>query len=401
MKEPFLSALPVLEKIQKSGYEAYFVGGSVRDFLLGKDIHDIDIATSATPEELKAIFPHTVDVGIAHGTILVLWNGLAFELTTYRTESDYKDYRHPESVSFVRSLEEDLKRRDFTMNAMAMDQYGTLIDPFEGQKALKNRVIQTVGSADERFQEDALRLMRAVRFVSQLGFQLDRQTEKAISVHAGLLQHIAVERVADEMMKLLSGPFKKDAFHILLQSGLYRFLPSLFNEEEVLESAMAYPISSLNENQLWVLALYFSNTSEGWRRLKRWKLPAKKMKRLVRALDLLKHRMSCGWTPYELFSAGAETAALVESLYRTIQHEEAEAPAKQVKEDFEKLPIQSRKELAVTGHDLMHWSNQEGGPWVKEVLEKIIKAVLYREVRNDKDEIRRWFEKCRLRSENN
>jgi len=134
MHQVFLKAVPILEKIEKAGYEAYFVGGSVRDYLLGKDIDDVDIATSALPEEVKAIFPKTVDVGIEHGTILVLYKGTAYEVTTFRTDGEYKDFRHPERVTFIRSLHEDLKRRDFTMNAIAMDKRGKSLIPLTGNK---------------------------------------------------------------------------------------------------------------------------------------------------------------------------------------------------------------------------------------------------------------------------
>lgn len=396
MKEPFLSALPIIEDIQNAGFEAYFVGGSVRDFLLGKEIHDVDIATSATPAELKLIFPKTVDVGIAHGTIIVIRNGQGYEVTTYRTESEYKDYRRPESVSFVRNLNEDLKRRDFTMNAIAMDKNGALVDPFEGQKALKDKMIVTVGSADERFQEDALRLMRAVRFVSQLGFRLERRTEKAIEVHASLLQHIAVERIMVEMVKLLEGSYKKEAFHILLDTGLYRYLPSIFNERDVIYSIQKLDISSLNEQQMWLLSLYISHFADSGQHLKRWKLPTKKIKTLVRAFNFLKWRTHHQWTPYDLFSAGRETAILVETVHRTIQHERWDSAVDSISSQYDQLPIKDRKELAITGNDLLMWAGTTGGPWVKEILEKSIEAVIKGEVHNEKTEIRRWMKTCGL-----
>ena len=233
MNKLFLSALPIIEKIEKAGYQAYFVGGSVRDHLLEREIHDIDIASSATPAELKALFPATVDVGIEHGTILIIHERTGFEVTTFRTESDYQDFRRPDSVTFIRSLHEDLKRRDFTMNAIAMDRAGKLIDPFDGQLALKNRLIQTVGAADERFKEDALRIMRAIRFVSQLGFQLDQQTEEALTHYGSLLQHIAIERIASEMVRLLEGEYKERALKLALSSRLYTYLPSLLNDGDV------------------------------------------------------------------------------------------------------------------------------------------------------------------------
>ena len=149
LKEPFLKAIPVIKKIEDAGFEAYFVGGSVRDLLMNKPIDDVDIATSATPEEIKNIFDKTVDVGIEHGTILVLYGGESYEITTFRTEGNYVDYRRPESVSFVKSLEEDLSRRDFTMNAIAMTKEGNFIDPFHGMEDIKNTIIRSVGNHGE------------------------------------------------------------------------------------------------------------------------------------------------------------------------------------------------------------------------------------------------------------
>ena len=135
--QTFVQALPLIEQIEAAGFEAYFVGGSVRDALLGKEINDVDIATSAFPAEIKQIFPKTIDVGIEHGTVMVLWDGEAYEITTFRTESTYQDFRRPDKVEFVRSLEEDLKRRDFTVNALAMDKNGQIMDYFNGQEDLK------------------------------------------------------------------------------------------------------------------------------------------------------------------------------------------------------------------------------------------------------------------------
>src|SRR3954463_7544519 len=160
MNEPFLSAIPIIKQLETSGFQAYFVGGSVRDYLLNRSICDVDIATSATPNEVKEIFSRTVDIGIEHGTVLVLFEDKSYEITTFRTEGEYQDYRRPKEVSFIRNLNDDLKRRDFTMNAIAMDLNGKIIDPYNGAAAIQNKVIETVGSANERFQEDALRIMR-------------------------------------------------------------------------------------------------------------------------------------------------------------------------------------------------------------------------------------------------
>lgn len=393
MKEPFLSALPLIHAIEAAGYEACFVGGSVRDFLLGREIHDVDIATSATPDEIKKIFAKTVDVGIEHGTIIVIQNGRGYEVTTYRSEHDYKDFRRPESVTFVRSLYEDLKRRDFTMNAIAMDKKGNFIDPFKGRSALSQKVIETVGSADERFQEDALRLMRAVRFVSQLGFQLDEKTEKAMTEHVQLLQHISVERITAEFEKLLNGKHKKEAFELLIKTGIYVQLPSLFNQEDVIRSASKLEISALKEHDMWLLALYLSGENPA-PALRKWRLPTKKIKLLTHALPYLLSRKDHTWSGYELFAAGKELAILAETVFLTIEGKEVHLD--ELKDLYENLPIKSLKDLAVNGNDLICWSGKQSGPWMGEALQKAVHAVINGEVTNNKQEIRSWMENCRL-----
>ena len=229
----FEQAIPILLTIEKAGYEAYFVGGCVRDFILGKEISDVDIATSATPVEIKTIFPRTIDVGIEHGTVVVLLGEETYELTTFRTDGEYVDFRRPSEVSFIRNLYDDLKRRDFTMNSIAMDKEGMLIDPFEGKLAIGNKMIKTVGSPAERFHEDALRMMRAVRFVSQLQFSIEQNTYAALLENAHLLEKIAIERKTAEFEKLLNGHGKKQALKILTDTGLFNYLPGLERHERL------------------------------------------------------------------------------------------------------------------------------------------------------------------------
>lgn len=389
MNPIFLSALPIIRKIEEAGFEAYFVGGAVRDFLLGREIHDIDIATSATPEELKIIFSTTIDVGIEHGTILVIENGQGYEVTTFRSESDYIDFRRPESVTFIRSLREDLQRRDFTINAMAMNANGEIIDPFHGQEAIANKVIETVGNPADRFMEDGLRLMRALRFVSQLGFRLDNNTKKELSNHASILAHIAVERVSAEMTKLLEGNFKEHALIMALNTKLYHFWPGIFNQEDVIRSCVTLSIERLNEFEMWVLGLYFSRPSNPTSVLRKWKLPAKKIKSIVRSYELLDWRIKNQWTAYQLYRTGIETAELVENVYRVIVKNEKTTS---IHEQYNKIPIKSRSQLAVSGNDLLKWTNKPAGPWMKELFDKLEKAIIYQDIPNERDAIRRWVE---------
>ncbi|MBS4203145.1 CCA tRNA nucleotidyltransferase [Lederbergia citrea] len=400
MNKVFLAALPVIRKIEDAGFKAYFVGGAVRDFLLEREIHDVDIATSATPFEIKDIFSSTVDVGIDHGTILVLYKGQSFEVTTFRSESNYKDFRRPDTVTFIRSLQEDLKRRDFTINAMAMDAAGNIIDPFNGKADLDHKLIKTVGEAKERFQEDALRLMRAIRFISQLGFSLDKKTHAELANHAHLLEHIAIERISAEMGKLLNGKHNEQALFLALNTNLYSFWPSLFNERELIKSLLELPIRQLNELEMWVLSLYYSNTNQPVDLLKRWKLPVRKIKLILHSLSILNWRLNNKWSDYQLYSSGIDTAIIVERVFKTIQKEPINDIHTEIERRFNELPIVSRSDLAVSGKDLLGWIQKPAGPWMKGLISNIEEAILNKEISNDKMEIRRWVESCQNPSEN-
>lgn len=388
----FKQAVPVIQTIEQAGYEAYFVGGGVRDQLLGRDIHDIDIATSALPEEIKSLFRKTVDVGIEHGTVLVIYEGVSYEVTTFRTESGYVDHRRPESVRFIRSLEDDLKRRDFTINSMAMDAEGRIIDPFQGRDDLTAGVIRTVGNAEERFGEDALRLLRAIRFSSQLGFRLENDTWEAMRVHAPLLRHIAVERKAAEMCKLLSGRYKQAALLMLEESELHRFMPALLNDREIIHKACALEISKLTEQQCWILFLLVSGQPDPAEQLKEWRFPGKKIKAAVKALGFVYRRQHTDWTKEMLFQAGLEAAVDAEAVFRcTVRSNSLERAEKDIESLYSELEIKSLSELAVSGGDLLKWSGRPGGPWVKEALEQAAAAVLENTVNNDQEEIKRWL----------
>lgn len=196
----------IIGVLQEAGFEAYAVGGCIRDSLLGRTPNDWDITTSAKPMEVKALFSHTIDTGIQHGTVTILLDREGFEVTTYRIDGEYEDGRHPKEVSFTGSLEEDLKRRDFTINALAYNETVGLIDIFEGQKDLKDGIIRCVGNAEERFTEDALRMLRAIRFSAQLGYRIEENTLTAIHKQAGNLEKISAERIQTELLKLMVSP---------------------------------------------------------------------------------------------------------------------------------------------------------------------------------------------------
>lgn len=237
----------IIRSLENAGFEAYIVGGCVRDGILGRDPEDWDITTIAKPDEIKRIFSHTVDTGIEHGTVTVLVppeeveRGIrSFEVTTYRIDGEYTDHRHPNAVSFTGSLEEDLARRDFTINAMAYHMERGIIDPFHGQEDLEKKIVRAVGKAKDRFAEDALRMMRGIRFSAQLDFSLDKEAYLGIESLKESLENVSKERIAVELWKLLASahpdkvemffstglaPYITEDFPKIQESGIPKLLP--------------------------------------------------------------------------------------------------------------------------------------------------------------------------------
>lgn len=215
----------IISELEGKGYEAYAVGGCIRDSLLGKTPDDWDITTSASPEEVKAVFQRTIDTGIKHGTVTVRLHGRSYEVTTFRIDGDYSDGRHPDNVEFVKNLDEDLKRRDFTINAMAYSEKAGIIDLFNGREDLEKGIIRCVGVSRERFSEDALRMMRAVRFAARFGFSIEESTYEAIKDLAPTLSKVSAERIRVEFEKtlILDHPEFAREFYLLGLSKV--FLP--------------------------------------------------------------------------------------------------------------------------------------------------------------------------------
>lgn len=223
-------ALEVIEKLNKEGYQAYLVGGALRDALQGKEPGDIDLATSALPQEVMGLFSDEkiIPTGLKHGTVTLIYKGLSMEITTFRTDGDYEDYRRPSSVSFSSSLKEDLKRRDFTINALAYHPKEGLIDYVGGLKDLEDGIIRAVGNPKERFNEDALRMLRAIRFVSILGFEMEEETKSALFENKELIQMVSQERLQQELSKLLMGQWVEEAllnYHEIISVFIPEIIP--------------------------------------------------------------------------------------------------------------------------------------------------------------------------------
>lgn len=373
----FQAAIPILQAIEQAGYEAYFVGGSVRDALLGLPIHDVDIASSAYPEEIKQIFHKTVDTGIQHGTVMVLQHGVGYEVTTFRTESTYQDFRRPDHVTFVRSLSEDLKRRDFTVNALAARHDGTVVDLFGGIDDMQQHVLRAVGDAHERFHEDALRMMRAVRFESQLDFSIEAKTKQAIGENAALLEKISVERIATEFVKMMLGQARTAGLADFVETGLSEHAPMFAGHQRELENLAAIdPTPIASEAVVWTLIAAGLNLPVV-KLMKAWKQANALSNTVQRAVALLPQLTSDdAWPLYEAGAEGVEAAALAQ------QYLQPGFDAQTILNAYAALPIKSSKDLAVDGGMLIKHGFKPG-PKLGQTLHQLEMAVVSGNLAND------------------
>ena len=387
MPSEFQEALPVLEKIKEAGFEAYFVGGSVRDALLNRPIHDVDIASSAYPEEIKTIFPRTVDVGIEHGTVLVLEGQGEYEITTFRTEDVYVDYRRPSQVSFVRSLEEDLKRRDFTINALALNQEGEIVDLFNGLADMENRTLRAVGVAAERFNEDALRIMRGFRFQAGLDFDLEELTFQAMADCAPLLEKISVERIFIEFDKLLMAPFWRKGLENLIRAAAYDFLPDMKHSAEALQELLDHLAGDFqfsSSEQAWAALLLTLKVKDVRKFLKHWKTSNDFQKRVNQLVAVYEIRQERSLSKRDCYQYDLDLILQAESLRQAaglpVEFEAIEAT-------YAALTIHDKHEIVVTGSHLIRDYGFKPGPELGQILTKIEWAIVDGELANSKEEI--------------
>lgn len=390
LPEIFVKAMPVLRTLEDAGFEAYFVGGSVRDVLLHRHVHDVDITTSAYPEEVKELFDKSIDTGIKHGTVTVLYGGESYEITTFRTESGYQDFRRPDHVTFVQNLDEDLKRRDFMINALAMDMHGDIVDLFNGIEDLKNHIIRAVGNPEKRFHEDALRMMRAVRFMSQLEFKLEEKTEQAIKDNHELLKKISVERIREEFVKMGLGPFSRQAFQIFLDTQLSEDVPDFAGKKDLLQVYPQLKFSPTMETSLWaviIILLKVSNENIG-KFMRDWKnsnAMTEKVEQIIKMFDLIADHVP---TDYELFEAGEDiiinTIDVADILGQPVSSEA-------LVDRYLALPIKTPSELAVDGRFLIKRGMRPGAQ-LGRTLNQIRKKVVACEIENSEEAIEQYLD---------
>lgn len=392
----------IIEALNNRGFEAYIVGGCVRDSLLGRPPGDWDITTSALPGQVKAVFRRTVDTGIAHGTVTVLKGRESYEVTTYRIDGEYEDNRHPKNVVFTSSLAEDLKRRDFTINAMAYSHNTGLIDLFDGAGDLKRGVIRCVGDPLERFTEDALRILRAVRFRAQLGFGIEEGTGQALRTLAPSLTHVSKERIQTELTKLLLSDHP-DYIREVFDGSMAAFLcPSfpLIRREDIFIDRGLPPARHLR----WAALLRHLTEEEAAKILKELKLDNDTISRV---------RLLTRWwnTP-----VGADEISVRKVMSQMsdrqfddlITFKEFSPERPETEEELSRIreltglirgrgDCVSLKTLAVTGRDLIELG-MEPGPDLGKTLEGMLRTVLEYPEKNQKEELVRHFKKVHKKS---
>ena len=371
----------LIDTLTRAGYEAYAVGGCVRDSVLGRTPGDWDITTSASPQQVKEIFPRTVDTGIQHGTVTVLEGTEAFEVTTYRIDGEYEDGRHPKEVAFTSDLMEDLKRRDFTINAMAYNESEGLIDAFGGIADLKKRMIRCVGNPTDRFTEDALRMMRAVRFAAQLGFSIEEETKAAAAELAPNLARISAERIQVELVKLLVSDHPEE-IRTLYEIGLTKtFLPEF---DEMMQTPQNNRYHCYNVGEHSIVALQ-NMAKEILRRLKFDNQTINRVTALIACHDQMpslreasvRHAMhKIGLAQYPALFEVKRSDVMAKSEYGRKDRLEAICAYERIYQDIlKKNQCLSLKDLAVNGNDVKQLGMGQGKQ-VGAVLDRLLDHVL-------------------------
>ncbi|WP_099300838.1 CCA tRNA nucleotidyltransferase [Bacillus sp. Marseille-P3800] len=344
-----------LRELNEAGHEAYLVGGAVRDLLLKRDVHDYDIATSASPQQIEAFFKKTFRINERFQTVSVHLHTIQVEISTFKGAS----------------LVEDLQERDFTVNSLAMTASGDVMDYTNGQKDLQERILRSY-YPERVFKADPLRVLRAARFISNLGFSIDEQTMRACSDALSLFSTIARERIAHEWVGVLKGAYKGDACLFLQQIQVERALPSLLLNETIYEQL--HRLSSIVwETDEWAWAEY-SVLVGNEHVISSFPVSNQLKKQVKQRYVFFQERQTSNWTPWMLYRAGVSVAYDVERMrhgrdWSFLSHS-------QLEEAYHQLPIHSKDELAITGADLLEKTSAKPGPWIKEKLERLEKAVV-------------------------
>ena len=355
------NALTVVQKLEEHGFKAYIVGGFVRDYLLGISTSDIDICTSATPKEIMNIFDMTSLPKEDYGSVNVTYKKHNFQITTFRKEINYYDYRHPEEITYIDNLEEDLKRRDFTINTICIDKNGKTIEILEGIKDLNNKTIKTVGNSNEKFHDDPLRILRAIRFATKLDFELSDEVVEAIKNNKNLLKKISYDRKKQELDKILLSKNAKKGVELLIKLGIDKELEiNNLSDLVILDSLVG----------MWALLDIPLNTYSFTNSEK------KQMSDIKKALKV------DNLDSYNLYKYGLyanSIAGVIKGMSRS-----------KITSNYHALTIQSRKDIDITSYEIMSDLKILPGPKINKIYEKLEKEILKGNIKNNKSDILKY-----------
>lgn len=366
----------ILSTLNKKGFHAYIVGGAVRDSLLNRRSADIDIVTSAQPDEIRSLFPKTIQMNTEHQTVIVRLNSQLYEVTTFRGDS----------------LQQDLFERDLTINSMAMDVEGTIIDPAKGEMDLQGGYLRSVDPL-KTMTDDPLRMLRVARFVSELGFVVDEDLMKVICANHSMLCSVAVERVAKEWLKLFKGIHRQSAFKLLIDSSMYESIPGLTLDKDVLNKLSRLDIDQDETDvvcwTVYCLVLNVDNSNI----LKCLALSSQLIRDVNKRLVGYWLRTEQHWTNLSLYDTTIQVAKDIEYI-RSLLGESAYKDT-ELEQIWGLIPIHSRSELAITGRDLLNETNKQSGPWIKDELRAAEEAVVTNNCENEKECLLKWLERRR------
>lgn len=350
----------ILNKFEEAGFEAYVVGGYVRDFLLGKESMDIDLCTSATPKEVISLFPDYSFTSLEYGNVITTVGHFKFEITTFRKDVEYKDNRRPSKIVYLDSLEEDIKRRDFTINSICMDKDGNIIDYMDGKKDLKKKIIRSIGNPYIKLEEDCLRILRAIRFATILNFKIDNELKRAIIKNKNLLKELSYDRKKEELTKIFASEHKKVGVKLLKELGLLEVL-ELHNIDNVLLT---------ND----IIGIWTFITDAPYPFTKNEKDLMKKIKDVME-LDVRKKEV--------LYKNGLYPVGIVCDLKKINK--------KRITAKYEALPIKGRNEIAITHDEVCSLLDREPGAFLKDIFDDLEKVIYMGKLKNNKNDIKEYI----------
>jgi tRNA nucleotidyltransferase (CCA-adding enzyme) len=372
------NAKKILSTFKENGFEAYIVGGAVRDYIMGVESYDIDITTNARPRDTMRIFDKVLTTGIKYGTVTILHNEDKYEITTFRTDGPSEDNRHPDYIYYGNSIEEDVFRRDFTINGLLMNEEGKIIDFVEGKIDIEKNIIRTIGEPTKRFNEDALRMIRAFYLRSKLNFKIEKNTLISIKENKKLLDNISKERLFNELIKILKGNYNMNALIDLKDNNIQKHLPGFNKPIEILIRKNI----KFKTDTVFTLG-YFYNQSE----MEYWPISNKHKNKYVKASNRAKSKRKID--KFDLYELGLEIAILAARIMNIVY--DIEFSKSKLKSKYNKLEIKSILDLKIKPREMMALKHKKAGAWIKEIQKEFVIKILKGDLENSKESLFREY----------